>query len=235
MPAGADRGGGADCPGPFGMIILAGGRARRLGGRDKPAMTVGKDTLLGAVVNAGAAAGARPIVVVGPARVGLSPELSRVRFVREAPPWAGPVPALRRGLAELAPSGAALSEPAPSGPGAPEPAVPLVAVLAADLPFLRASHLRALLRAACGGAGAVLADDGGRPQWLAGCWQAAALRAAADRYHGDSLRGLFAPLGPSLVRLAPAGRQPPPWLDCDTPDDLRRARELAGEQAADII
>ncbi|MBV9203935.1 MAG: NTP transferase domain-containing protein [Actinobacteria bacterium] len=240
MPTGADRGGEAECPGPFGMIILAGGRARRLGGRDKPAMTVGKDTLLGAVVNAGAAAGARPIVVVGPARAGLSPDVGGVRFVRETPPGAGPVPALRRGLAELAPSGLAPSEldpsgVSPSGVGPSESAVPLVAVLAADLPFLRASHLRTLLRAAQDGAGAVLADDGGRPQWLAGCWQAAALRAAAARYHGDSLRGLFAPLRPALVRLAPAEGQPPPWLDCDTPDDLRRARELAGEQAADII
>ncbi|MFY9935156.1 MAG: molybdenum cofactor guanylyltransferase, partial [Streptosporangiaceae bacterium] len=93
-------------------------------------------------------------------------------------------------------------------------------------PFLQAGHLRELRRAAADAdaAGAVLADDGGRPQWLAGCWDTAVLRRALDGYQGDSLHGLLAPLEPVLVQLAPAG--PPPWLDCDTPEDLRRARAL---------
>ena len=43
-------------------------------------------------------------------------------------------------------------------------------MLAADLPFLRAAHLRALLAATEADRGAVLVDDGGYPQWLAGCW-----------------------------------------------------------------
>jgi len=48
---------------------------------------------------------------------------------------------------------------------------------------------------------------------------------AGDRgYRGTSLRGLLSPLDPVLVRLAPGPGEPPPWLDCDTPEDLDRTR-----------
>ena len=154
--------------------------------------------------------------------------------MREEPPGSGPVPALRRGLAELAPR-RGLAEQAlrrgpaeldgPGGQGAG--GEPWVAVLAADLPFLRAAHLRTLLAAAAGRDGAVLADDGGRAQWLAGCWRAGALRRAAAGYQGSSLHGLLAPLQPVSVSLAPGPGEPPPWLDCDTEQDLRRARDLS--------
>jgi len=189
--------------GPFGIIVLAGGRGTRLGGRDKPGLVVAGRTLLGAVVAAGTGAGAGQIVVVGPERAGLD----GVSFVREDPPGAGPVPALRRGLAEAWPS--------------------WVAVLAADLPFLRPGHLQALRRAAAGHHGAVYADDTGRPQWLVGCWRTETLRRAAAGYQGTSLGGLLGPLEPVLVRPAPAPGEPPPWLDCDTPEDLDRARGWA--------
>jgi molybdenum cofactor guanylyltransferase len=186
--------------GSFGIIILAGGRGRRLGGQDKPALVVGDRTLLGAVVAAGTAAGARQLIVVGPER----PGLPGVRFVQEEPPAAGPVPALRRGLAEAG--------------------EPWLGVLAADMPFLRPGHLGALLQAARGHDGAVLADDAGRPQWLTGCWRTAALRDAAAGYAGDSLRGLLGPLAPVLVHIEQAPGEPPPWLDCDTPEELDKAR-----------
>ncbi len=186
--------------GSFGLIVLAGGRGSRLGGQDKPGLVVGDRTLVGSVVAAGRAAGARQVIVVGPER----PGLDGVSFVREDPPGAGPVPALRRGLAEASP--------------------PWVAVLAADLPFLRGGHIAALLRAAEGRNGAVLADDSGRPQWLAGCWRTEALHGALAGYSGTSLGGLFGPLAPVPVSLAPPKGEPPPWLDCDTPEDLRLAR-----------
>jgi molybdopterin-guanine dinucleotide biosynthesis protein A len=104
-----------------------------------------------------------------------------------------------------------------------------VAVLAADLPFLRAAHLRRLLAAAAaaGRDGAVLTDDGGRAQWLTGCWRTGALRRAAAGYQGSSLHGLLAPLRPVSVSLSPGPGEPPPWLDCDTEQDLRRAQDLA--------
>jgi molybdopterin-guanine dinucleotide biosynthesis protein A len=185
------------------MIVLAGGRAARLGGADKPGLRVGERTLLESVVAAGTEAGARPIVIVGPDR----PEIEGVpRFVREEPPGAGPVPALRCGLTQLG-------------------EIPWVAVLAADLPFLRSAHLEALLSAAASHDGAILVDDTGRAQWLAGCWQGDVLRRAADGYTGVSLHGLLGPLRPAHVAIHPADGEPPPWLDCDTEKDLRDARD----------
>jgi molybdopterin-guanine dinucleotide biosynthesis protein A len=188
-------------------IVLAGGRAARLGGADKPALVVGERSLVASVTAAAAGAGARRVVVVGPARPGLALAAAGLRVVREDPPGSGPVPALRRGLAEVA--------------------APWVLVLAADLPFIRAGHLGSLLAAAAGAgpaAGAVLADEAGWPQWLAGCWRAGPLRAAIGGYRGGSLRGLLGPLSPVMLRPAPGQPGPPPWLDCDTEDDVRRAR-----------
>jgi molybdopterin-guanine dinucleotide biosynthesis protein A len=231
------------CRGPaddLAAIVLAGGRAARLGGADKPGLVVGTRTLLAAVVSAAAEAGAGQVVVVGPARPGIAgsgpvgsdpvgsvPVSSgRVEFVREDPPGTGPVAALRCGLGRVG--------------------APWVAVLAADMPFLRARHLVALLAAAgrpepepgpgwpasqdgAGppGRGAILVDETGRPQWLAGCWPAAALRRRLDGYPGDSLHGLLDPLRPVRLSYPPGPGDPPPWLDCDTAGDLSRARDWA--------
>jgi len=208
--------------------VLAGGRAARLGGADKPGLVVGARTLLAAVVSAATEAGAGQVVVVGPARPGIAgagPGSSgRVEFVREDPPGTGPVAGLRCGLGRVG--------------------APWVAVLAADMPFLRARHLVALLaaagrpepgpgwsasqdRAGPPGRGAILVDETGRPQWLAGCWPAAALRGRLDGYPGDSLHGLLDPLQPVRLSYPPGPGDPPPWLDCDTAVDLSRARDWA--------
>ncbi|MBT2211782.1 molybdenum cofactor guanylyltransferase [Actinomadura sp. NEAU-AAG7] len=182
----------------FDAVVLAGGRARRFGG-DKPGAAVGGRALIEWV--AAAASGASRLVVVGPPR-GV---LAEAVHVREDPPGAGPVPALRAGLAEVS--------------------APWVALLAADLPFLRPAHLAALLDAARARPGAVLVDEDGREQWLAGCWRTAALRDALAGYTGASLRGVLGPLEPAGVAL-PAGARPP-WYDCDTPEQLARAERLA--------
>jgi molybdenum cofactor guanylyltransferase len=219
--------------GPAGLaaVVLAGGRAARLGGTDKPALIVGGQSLLAAVIQAAAAAGAGQIVIVGPPRRTLTAPLdgqASLEWVREDPPGSGPVAALRCGLAATE--------------------APLILLLAADLPFLRARQLTALIAAtgppgpggpaqetgqaghageAAGPArGAVLVDDSGRPQWLAGCWAAGALRAGLARYQGSSLHGLLDPLRPARLSC-PAGDRPPPWLDCDTDADLRLARAWA--------
>ncbi|WP_311931609.1 NTP transferase domain-containing protein [Microbispora sp. H11081] len=187
----------------YDALILAGGRAERLGGADKPGALVGGLPLVERV--AAAVRGARAVVVVGPPR-----DLPGVVFTREDPPGGGPVPALRAGLAEVT--------------------APLVVLLAADLPFLTAGHAGALLGAVPeGGAGAVLVDDGGREQWLTGAWRTAALREALGAYRGRSLRGLLGPLAPALVRPPVAPGETPPWFDCDTADDLRAARERAAD------
>ena len=191
-------------------VILAGGRATRLGGADKPGLIVGDQSMLATVVMACQDAGADRIIVVGPEYAPVP-----ARFVREEPAGAGPFAALRRGLAEL------------SGAGEPD-GRDLVAVLAADLPFLRAAHLHTLLTAAEGRAGAVLIDQEGQPQWLAGCWHRAPLARAVAGYDGRSLRGLMTPLDPAYVLIDPGPGEPPPWLDCDTDADLRQARAWPG-------
>ncbi|MQY08616.1 molybdenum cofactor guanylyltransferase [Actinomadura macrotermitis] len=183
----------------FDAVVLAGGQARRLGGADKPGAPVAGRALVEWVADAVAAAGR--LIVVGPPRAALPHAVA----VREDPPGAGPVPALRAGLAEVR--------------------APWLALLAADLPFLRAGHVAALLDAARGADGAVLLDDQGREQWLAGCWRTGALRAALAGYRRSSLFGLLGPLRPVPVRLAAGER--PPWYDCDTPDALADAERLA--------
>lgn len=192
----------------FDTVVLAGGHASRAGGIDKPAQVVGERTLLAAVTSAAVAAGAAQVIVVGPERAGQLPAgpKSRLAFVQEHPPGSGPVAALRTGLGVVT--------------------APLVAVLAADLPFLRAQHLALLLAGASGSnAGALLVDDAGRQQWLAGCWRTAALRESMATYDGRSLHGLMDPLDPVLLHYPREPGAPPAWLDCDTVEDLARARE----------
>jgi molybdopterin-guanine dinucleotide biosynthesis protein A len=210
-------------PPEFDAVILAGGGAERLGGADKPGLVVGTVTMAAAVTHAAAAAGAWRVILVGPARAGLAGDGGEppggLAVVREDPPGAGPVPALRAGLAEVR--------------------APLVALLAADLPFLRAKHLRELLASMAAGAdgscgGAVLVDDRGRPQWLTSCWPADRLGAALKDYPGRSLRGLLGPLQPGLVSLPVPPDEPPPWLDCDTPADLAAARVWSGRRPAEL-
>jgi molybdopterin-guanine dinucleotide biosynthesis protein A len=194
-------------------VVLAGGTASRAGGIDKPGQRVGGRTLLASVAGAAVAAGAARVIVAGPARPGLADGLrlppGALVFVREDPPGSGPVPGLRAGLAQVR--------------------APVVAALAADLPFLTARALIALLAAVSGGAdaGAVLVDGEGRQQWLAGCWRAEPLRDALAAYRGTSLRGLLDPLRPALLACPVRPGEPPPWLDCDTMADLARARRLA--------
>lgn len=182
----------------YDAIILAGGAGRRMRGADKPATEVGGRAMVAWVIDA--VAGAGRLVLVGPDR----PELTRPRLtvVCEDPPGAGPVPALAAGLAEVE--------------------APVVALLAADLPFLRAVHLTELRRRLDGHAGAVLVDDSGRAQWLAGVWRTDAVTGALAGYRGTSLRGLLAPLDPR--RVAAWGDTHPPWYDCDTPEELADAR-----------
>ncbi|MDA8322312.1 MAG: NTP transferase domain-containing protein [Actinomycetota bacterium] len=205
------------------VILLAGGRARRMGGIDKPALLVGGRTLAARAALAAVRAGAGQVIVVGPDRDGLRAEIDAasarpgglvpaIRFVSEDPPGAGPVPALRAGLALVA--------------------EPRILLLAADLPFLRQSDLRALLAATGAGDGAALTDDEHRVQWLTSCWRTGRLRDALAEYRGDSLRGLLDPLRPVLVPAEPAVGAPPSWLDCDTPEDVAAALGWA-ERAAE--
>src|SRR5260370_30234998 len=101
----------------FEAVILAGGRAARLAFADKPALEVGGVPMLVSVARAAAEAGAQGIVVVGPDRAGAVRDAlvklaaampGGLRVVREQPTGGGPVPALRRGLAEVTAPGLGL-------------------------------------------------------------------------------------------------------------------------------
>ncbi|WP_431943617.1 NTP transferase domain-containing protein [Micromonospora marina] len=74
-------------------------------------------------------------------------------------------------------------------------------------------------------------DGEGRRQHLCAIWRFADLRAALDRLavtrggslDGAPVRGLLAGL---VVReVSWSGSGPPPWFDCDTDEDVRRAEE----------
>ncbi|WP_018254979.1 molybdenum cofactor guanylyltransferase [Salinispora mooreana] len=202
----------------YAAVVLAGGAARRMDGVDKPARPVGgrpmRDRVLAAVADAA------PRILVGPA----AGAPADVLITRESPPGGGPVAAAAAGLDRI---------PAD---------VDLVALLAADLPLFTRDAVRELLdqldgergggqpAAGPGGIdGVCFVDDTGRRQPLCGVWRVAPLRAAFTRLvtqrplAGASLRVLLHGLA---VREVPwRGDGPPPWFDCDTDEDLRRAEE----------
>ncbi len=239
----------------FDTVILAGGAATRMGGADKPGLVVGGTAMVVKVALAAVAAGASRLIVVGPERPGVVQEglkaaagalADGVIAVREEPPGGGPVPALRCGLAQVtAPwlallaadlpflTGAQLSGLLAAGQGTVTEGAAEARTAAAGVAVAGPAVGGAVIggasaggASAAGAVGAVLADDSGRPQWLAGCWRAGVLRSSLAGYGGDSLRALLAPLRPVLVTaVAPAG--PPPWLDCDTLEDLAVARAAA--------
>ncbi|MFE9193106.1 molybdenum cofactor guanylyltransferase [Micromonospora sp. NPDC007208] len=199
--------------GTYAAVVLAGGAARRMGGVDKPALPVGgrpmRDRVLAAVADA------TPRVLVG--AVDAVP--AGVRVVQEDPPGGGPVAAAAAGLALLAPD------------------TTVVALLAADLPLLTRAAIGDLLNHLGQGEpqpdGACFVDGDGRRQSLCGVWRVAALRAALHRLtveRGGTLSGapVRALLAGLVVReVAWSGEGPPPWFDCDTDEDVRRAEEWA--------
>ena len=217
------RAAGSQESGQIAAVVLAGGLASRLGGADKPGIRIRGRSLLASVSRAAIGADACRVVIVGPPRPHLIAELRdggpqpegaaglSIEFMSEQPPGAGPVPALRAGLELII--------------------EPRLVLLAADLPFLRDSHVRALLAAGAGAAaaGSILVDGQGRPQWLASCWRTATLRSALACYQGSSLGGLLGPLRPAVVTTSAVAGQPPPWLDLDTSEDVAAAVALAAQ------
>lgn len=141
-------------------VILAGGRASRLGGVDKPLIPVRGRTLLAHALEA--AGGREKVVVVG-GPFDIVDE--RIIWTREQPPFGGPVAALSAALDVL-----------DDVPGDAE-----VLLLAADLPD--AVRLTGLLDARPipeEADGLVARDEHGREQWLAGRHRLDALRRACS-------------------------------------------------------
>ena len=193
----------------FAAVVLAGGAARRMGGAAKPARVVAGATLLARVLSA--VADADPRIVVGPADLQplLAPDIIRTC---EEPPGGGPIAAIAAGIARLAGTG-------------------MCALLAGDLPFLSTEVVGTLRNSLTSADAAVLVDDRGRPQWLAGVWRLASLRdrlAALGDPAGRAMRDLVAGLDVVEVAVPTTTHRPAPaWFDCDTEEDLQRAEELA--------
>lgn len=204
----------------FDAVVLAGGRASRLGGRDKTTLVFGGESLLERAI--AATAGAALTVVVGPERergeVAGRPAEAAVRWTLEAPRFGGPAAALGAGVAVLAATDRA---------DAPRP---WVLVLAADLPYAleAARALLAGLAERDGAArardaspavrdGLIAVDETGRDQPLLAVYRTEALRAALAA-HGD-LAGL--PLRAITGGLALERRPLPGPLtaDVDEPAD----------------
>ncbi|MCO1596285.1 NTP transferase domain-containing protein [Micromonospora sp. RHAY321] len=218
--------------GTYAALVLAGGAARRMGGVDKPALPVGgrpmRDRVLAAVADAA------PRVLVGPADA----VPGGVRVTREDPPGGGPVAATAAGLALLDPGTTLVALLAADLPlltraaigellthlDDPEGAV-AGPVLDGGTSPSRPERGTGRLDGAC------FVDADGRRQSLCGVWRVAALRAALGRLaagRGGTVAGapVRALLGDLVVREVPwSGDGPPPWFDCDTDEDVRRAEE----------
>lgn len=183
----------------YDAIVLAGGAAQRLGGADKPGLTVDGQSLLDRVLRAVADADTR--VVVGPPRATAVPAL----WTQEAPPGGGPVAAVAAGLSLVG--------------------AHTVLVLACDLPWI-APAVEPLIVALPGFAVAVLSDSDGRLNYLAAAWRLESLAervAAVGDVAGAPMRRLFDGIAEHRVPDLHG------WGDdCDTWEELEQARTRRG-------
>jgi molybdopterin-guanine dinucleotide biosynthesis protein A len=181
-------------------VVLAGGRARRLGGVDKAALVIGDRSLLDVAL--AACSGARHRVVVGPERETSEP----VDWARESPAGSGPLAALGAGLSKL---------PTESD---------VVVVLAADLPSIDAaavSRLRAAVRSDNDVDAAVVVDAAGRVQPLIAAYRRSPLEqtlVALGELRDRPVREILGRLTVATILDADAA------ADIDTPADLARLR-----------
>lgn len=186
-----------------GVVIPAGGTARRLGGADKPSLDVGGRSILRRLVED---LRPWPVVVVGPRPEGA--DWSGVAWCTENPPGGGPVAALAAGLRAL-------------------PDADVIVAVAGDQPFA-ASAVPRLLRALAADPtldAALGVDDGGRDQPLLAAYRSGALR---NRLAG-SVDGLAMRRVTATLRIARVPLTAPEAVDVDDPDDLATARDLSAQ------
>jgi molybdopterin-guanine dinucleotide biosynthesis protein A len=188
----------------FDAIVLSGGRGSRIGGA-KPELPLAGWPLLDHVLVAVSAASSR--IVVGPSRHGLGEPI----FVREQPPGSGPVAAIAAAIDQVQ--------------------QPIVAVLAADVPFIRGQldQLRVALATSPDKDAAVLVDTDGRLNYLGSMWRTTSLhRRVAELGDGAGLpmRALYQSANTTNIPDFDAH-----GADIDTPDDLATAEQRITEPA----
>lgn len=185
-------------PEPYVALILAGGRATRLGGADKTALVVGGLTMLERV--RAAVAAASDVVVVGREQGGGPVAAIAAGLSRAAGTLGGTVVVLAADLPFVTPDVVrALQSRLAAEPGA---AVALLVDGSGRDQYLCAAWRAVALRSALSALGP---PDG---------------RAVRDLV---AAAGPVARVGAG----SPPFASPPPWLDCDTPADLDAARRWA--------
>ncbi|KAG4080596.1 hypothetical protein HA402_004122 [Bradysia odoriphaga] len=186
-------------------VVLAGGRASRVDGADKAMFEIDGMPLIRHAVDA--LSECARVVIVG-SDTG-RPHFDDVTWVREDPPFGGPVAGIARALEEIAGAEIAGADAAASE----------ILLLPADLPG--AAEAAALLTAAELGDddGVVLVDDAGIPQWLTARYRAAPLRAAIAGSDATAVRSVVSTL---RLRMLPAPANA--TRDVDTWDDLQQAK-----------
>lgn len=214
------------------VIVLAGGRSRRMLGQDKLAAPVGGAPIVARVVAACAASPATQqlIVAAGPDADSVarrSTQLSslppamraRVRLVVDDPSLDGPVAGLAAALAAAA--------------------APIVMVVAGDMPFVTADAIDKLVRVLQDADAdeawlAMAVDAEGHHQFACCAWRRERLSALLDleRSSGRTERGIALKAlvkraeARGLARLVELG-DTTALLDVDDPSDLQRAQTLA--------
>ena len=188
-----------------GVVIPAGGTARRLGGVSKPALQVGDRSIVARLV--GDLRGF-PVVVVGPRLDDVAATGVDVTWCREDPPGGGPAAALAAGLRHLT-------------------GVDVVVVIAGDQPFAARAVPRLVAALAADPtvevAWGVDAED--RDQPLLAAYRAPVLRARLTTpADGLSMRQVTSGLRVARVRLSVVEA-----TDVDDPGDLADARDRVRE------
>jgi len=178
----------------FAAIVLAGGRATRLGGFDKASIEIRGRTLLEIALDA--VVDAAEVVVVGHQ----VPTDRPATFVVEDPQYGGPVAGLLTGRESLLRERSAL------------------VVLAVDMPLVTMGTVRRLFEAAAGHDGAVLVGPDGRrqPAFVVSTARLDAVCPDREGRHGAALRDLLAPL--DLVEVPSVDEE---HRDIDSWEDLR--------------
>ena len=177
----------------FDAIVLAGGRASRLGGTPKAELVVGGRSLLSRALDA--AADSRNVVVVGTS----SAVPLGVLVTRESPAFGGPAAGIAAGLEALSVN----------------PSADFVLVLACDVPHSAAAVDTLLARLTDGPHGVIAVDSEGHRQPLLGVYRTEAL-ASAVRERGSDIQNLSVRALLSGLDLADVPVPPGSTDDIDT-------------------
>lgn len=186
-------------------LILAGGRSVRMG-TDKAQLPLGKTPLLSRTVDA---LDAVVTIIVGSETQNTHPFPGNVSWVRESPPFAGPVAALREGVQKVA--------------------TEWVVVVPCDLarPHLAVTHLLAQHDpdSSADIDGFIARDSQGREQWLTGLFRTDVLRRILNSLPTADVSVRRAYEGLRLTFVDEPADAPHIWEDMDTPEDVARVEK----------